>query len=79
MLKMKSNQLIWLTLLILVVATNAKAQRWIRPTDVYRLQNIGSPKISPEGNWILYSHTTVDSAKDKYQSKLFMEMIFAFL
>jgi len=72
MLKMKSNQLIWLTLLILVVATNAKAQRWIRPTDVYRLQNIGSPKISPEGNWILYSHTTVDSAKDKYQSKLFM-------
>jgi dipeptidyl aminopeptidase/acylaminoacyl peptidase len=57
---------------LIAVTNTTLAQRWIRPTDVYRLTNISGPKISPEGNWILYSHSTVDSAKDKYQSKLYM-------
>ncbi|MFN5363263.1 MAG: S9 family peptidase [Bacteroidota bacterium] len=48
------------------------AQRWIGPNDVLRVNNIGAPKISPEGKWILYSHGTVDAAKDKNQSKLCM-------
>ncbi len=33
---------------------------------------MGSPKISPEGSWILYNLSTVDSAKDKFKAKLFM-------
>jgi dipeptidyl aminopeptidase/acylaminoacyl peptidase len=49
-----------------------QAQRWIGPNDVYRINNIGAPKISPEGKWILYTHGTVDSAKDKNQTKLCM-------
>lgn len=48
------------------------AQRWIGPNDVLRVNNIGAPKISPEGKWILYTHGTVDAAKDKNQSKLCM-------
>ena len=60
------------SLLMVMFANTSNAQRWIRPNDVYRLSNISSPKISPEGNWILYAHSTVDSAKDKYQSKLYM-------
>ena len=60
------------SLLITLISYSSYAQRWIRPNDVYRLNTISGPKISPEGNWILYAHSTVDSAKDKYQSKLYM-------
>ena len=60
------------SILIILISYSSNAQRWIRPNDVYRLNTISGPKISPEGNWILYTHSTVDSAKDKYQSKLYM-------
>lgn len=33
---------------------------------------MGAPKISPEGSWILYNLSTVDSIKDKFTAKLFM-------
>ncbi len=69
---MKLSPKFYFILLVLLVVKEVSAQRWIGPNDVYRVINIGSPKISPEGNWILYSHVTVDSAKDKNQSKLFM-------
>jgi len=69
---MHIKKLLVFTLLLIAITNTTLAQRWIRPTDVYRLNNISGPKISPEGNWILYSHSTVDSAKDKYQSKLYM-------
>jgi dipeptidyl aminopeptidase/acylaminoacyl peptidase len=71
-MKMQLLKLMVCSLLMVMFANTSIAQRWIRPNDVYRLTNISAPKISPEGNWILYSHATVDSAKDKYQSKLYM-------
>jgi dipeptidyl aminopeptidase/acylaminoacyl peptidase len=69
---MKLSPKFYFILLVLLAVKEVSAQRWIGPNDVYRVNNIGSPKISPEGNWILYSHATVDSAKDKNQSKLYM-------
>lgn len=42
------------------------------PNDVYRLEPVSRPKISPEGNWILYSQSKIDSVKDKSVSKLYM-------
>ncbi len=42
------------------------------PNDVYRLEAVSRPKISPEGNWILYSQSKIDSAKDRTVSKLYM-------
>lgn len=42
------------------------------PNDVYRLESVSRPKIAPEGNWILYSQSKIDSAKDKAVSKLYM-------
>jgi dipeptidyl aminopeptidase/acylaminoacyl peptidase len=48
------------------------AKRLIRPEDIYRMKSVGSPKISPDGNWILYSVSKIDSAKDRSESKLYM-------
>ena len=42
------------------------------PTDVYKMEAVSRPKISPEGSWILYSQAKIDAAKDKSVSKLYM-------
>ncbi len=50
----------------------SKSLRNIGPLDIYRMSSISNPKISPEGNWIMYSVSKIDSAKDKFYSKLYM-------
>lgn len=42
------------------------------PNDVYKMESVSRPKISPEGSWILYSQSKIDVAKDKSVSKLYM-------
>ena len=42
------------------------------PGDVYRMEAVSRPKISPEGTWILYSQSKIDAAKDRSVSKLYM-------
>jgi dipeptidyl aminopeptidase/acylaminoacyl peptidase len=42
------------------------------PTDVYKMEAVSRPKISPEGTWILYSQSKIDAAKDRSVSKLYM-------
>ena len=42
------------------------------PADVYRMEAVSRPKISPEGSWILYSQSKIDAAKDRSVSKLYM-------
>ncbi|MEJ0057107.1 MAG: hypothetical protein WDN75_16490 [Bacteroidota bacterium] len=64
---------------LVLVAFMAEAQtvlqagkRKIGPGDVYRLQTISDPQVSPEGSWISYVLTSVDSAKDKRNSDVWM-------
>ncbi|MEO7962909.1 MAG: S9 family peptidase, partial [Gemmatimonadaceae bacterium] len=61
-------------LLIAVTASDARAQatRTIVPGDVYRLRDVGAPRISPDGAWIAYTVTTVDSTKDKSDTDVWM-------
>jgi dipeptidyl aminopeptidase/acylaminoacyl peptidase len=42
------------------------------PNDVYKMESVSRPKISPEGSWILYSQSKIDGAKDRAVSKLYM-------
>ncbi len=58
-------------LVFFATAQNTSLQN-IGPNDIYRMSTISSPKISPEGNWVLYSASSIDSAKDKFSSKLYM-------
>lgn len=59
-------------MLVLVAAAQNTGLRNIGPNDIYRMSTISSPKISPEGNWVLYSVSKIDSAKDKFSNKLYM-------
>jgi Tol biopolymer transport system component len=54
----------------LVAQTTAK--RALRVGDMYRLRNVGAPEISPDGQWVAYTVTSLDSAKDKSNTDVWM-------
>jgi dipeptidyl aminopeptidase/acylaminoacyl peptidase len=63
------------TLLVFVltlgVAQDAAAQhRPIAVDDQFRLQDVGSPEISPDGEWIVYTVSATDVAADRRNSDL---------
>jgi dipeptidyl aminopeptidase/acylaminoacyl peptidase len=47
-------------------------KRPINPKDIYRLQTISDPQVAPDGKWITYSVSAVDTTKDKRNSDLWM-------
>ena len=53
-------------------AAPTAAARPLRPTDIYRLRNVGAGRISPDGQWVAYTVTTVDSARDRSDSDVWM-------
>jgi dipeptidyl aminopeptidase/acylaminoacyl peptidase len=57
---------------LLFAATQAQQKRPVAPIDYYRLQNISDPQISPDGKWIVYTLSTVDTVKDKRNRDLWM-------
>ena len=64
-----------LLLFSLFVAAHSFAQttkRPIDPRDVYRLTTVSDPKVSPDGNWVSYVLSSVDSAKNKRNSDVWM-------
>src|SRR5262245_29350994 len=52
-------------------AQNA-GKRAIAIDDVYRMQKVGSPQISPDGTWIAYTVTSIDRDTDRRRTALWM-------
>ena len=52
--------------------SSAQQKRLLKANDIYRLKSISDPQLSPEGNWVAYGVSTVDSLKDKRNSDLWM-------
>jgi dipeptidyl aminopeptidase/acylaminoacyl peptidase len=61
-----------LPLVISFVNVTGQIKRPIVPADVYRLQEITDPQVSPDGNWVAYTLSSVDSAKDKRNEDIWM-------
>jgi dipeptidyl aminopeptidase/acylaminoacyl peptidase len=57
---------------LLCIAFSAFSQRALNPSDVYKLKSVSDPQLAPDGNWIAYVLSTPDSAKDKYDSDIWM-------
>ena len=53
-------------------APQPPAKRPIRPADIYRLPVLGDPQVSPDGKWVSYTMTTIDSLKDSRNSDIWM-------
>jgi dipeptidyl aminopeptidase/acylaminoacyl peptidase len=72
---MKTNILFLLITCALCTQINAQTtvtKRPIGPNDVFRLANLSSPKVSPDGAWVAYVLSTVDSTKNKRNADLWM-------
>jgi dipeptidyl aminopeptidase/acylaminoacyl peptidase len=54
------------------LAADAPAKRAITLDDLARLQRVSAPVLSPDGEWILYSVSQIDTKEDKSQSHLWM-------
>ena len=59
-------------LAVLVAPAAAQGQRKLSLDDLYRLREVSSPEMSPEGNWVAYSVSASDSAKDRSDRDLWM-------
>jgi dipeptidyl aminopeptidase/acylaminoacyl peptidase len=47
-------------------------RRPLRPADLYRLPSVSDPQPSPDGKWISYTLTTIDSLKDSRNADVWM-------
>ena len=50
----------------------APAKRQLTADDVYRMEEVGGPQVSPDGKWIAYTVTGVDREADKLRSAIWM-------
>jgi dipeptidyl aminopeptidase/acylaminoacyl peptidase len=47
-------------------------KRPMKPADLYKLPGVSDPQVSPDGLWVAYTVTTVDSIKDSRSSDVWM-------
>ena len=62
-------------LLIVLAAAAVFAQSTLRPLkldDIARFRNVGGPEISPDGQWIAYTVSTIDTKEDKSGTHIWM-------
>ena len=65
----------YLSLLLVVAPALAAAQgapRPLRLDDLFRIKNVREPKISPDGQWVAYVVSQLDSTRDRAASDLYM-------
>lgn len=53
-------------------AADAAKRRDITLDDLAKLQRVGAPVVSPDGDWVIYSVGQTDTKEDKSQSHLWM-------
>ena len=48
------------------------AKRAMLPADLYKLAAVSDPQVSPDGQWVAYTLSTIDSIKDSRQTDVWM-------
>jgi len=59
-------------LLLTQISFSQQAKRKIQPADIYRLQTLADPQVSPDGKWVSYTLTSIDSAQNKRNADIWM-------
>jgi Tol biopolymer transport system component len=65
-------------LVAIFAVTNAMAQtakRPLKPSDINNIPTLANPQLSPDGKWLAYSVSDVDTAKDNRVSHLWMQSV----
>jgi len=58
--------------LLVARPSHAQSKRPLRSGDLYHVKEVRDPELSPDGAWVAYSVTTIDSAKDKSDNDIWM-------
>ena len=58
--------------LILSAPTYAQTRRPINLDDLARMRDVRDPQCSPEGKWVAYTVSTIDTKTDKHNSHVWM-------
>jgi dipeptidyl aminopeptidase/acylaminoacyl peptidase len=70
------RRLFVLAAVFLTASTTSSAQttqrRPLRAEDIYRYRTVNDPQLSPDGAWVAYSVSAVDSAKNKSDTDIWM-------
>ncbi len=61
-----------LAMMIAHALAQSPEKRLLTLDDLHTLREIGDPQISPEGNWVAYTVSTVDAKADKHNSDIWM-------
>ena len=70
---MRKFPLVYILLgLSLAVFAQNSTKRSIAIDDIYRMDKVGNPQVSPDGKWVAYTLTTIDKAADKRGTVLWM-------
>jgi len=72
---MRSKQISRILLIVLIAAALLSAQTARRPfmlDDLVRLRVVSDPQISPDGQWVAYVVSTVDTKDDKSNTHIWM-------
>lgn len=67
-------RLLCLTLLSLVTVVGSQAQKLKNPSfeEVISLRNVGSPRISPDGNHVLFTKSSTDWQKNRFDTEIWL-------
>src|SRR2546428_7683779 len=72
---MRTKNLSRMLFIILIVASAALAQTRRHPLkldDLARFRNVNDPQLSPDGQWIAYSVSTIDAKEDKSSTHIWL-------
>jgi dipeptidyl aminopeptidase/acylaminoacyl peptidase len=61
-----------LSLLTSLHAADAPKKRDITLDDLTKFKSVGAPVVSPDGDWVIYTVSQVDTKEDKSQTQLWM-------
>ena len=59
-------------LFILSAGAQNNSKRTLKPSDIFRIQTVNTPVVSPDGKWVVYTVNNMDSAKDQSFTHLHM-------
>jgi dipeptidyl aminopeptidase/acylaminoacyl peptidase len=57
------------------VHITAQDRRPLRVDDIFHLKTIGDPRISPEGDWVAYTVSTLDAGEDATRTDVYMSPV----
>jgi dipeptidyl aminopeptidase/acylaminoacyl peptidase len=72
MLRKTNSISLLIILLFAIVAPAQTARRPLKLDDLARFRNVSDPQVSPDGQWIAYTVSTIDTKDDKSSTHIWM-------